>query len=102
MKTALVNSNVPMDALLLATLEHNLVPLVVMEFPGITVGGGYSGTAGESSTFCYGFFESMVNLVEMVLADGLLVTALRDENPDLFWWAASSFGIISVVTMLKV
>ncbi|KAJ3494752.1 hypothetical protein NLG97_g3876 [Lecanicillium saksenae] len=101
-KTALVDSNVPMDALLSSTLEHNLVPLVVMEFPGITVGGGYSGTAGESSTFRHGFFESTVNSVEMVLADGSLVTASRDENPDLFWGAASSFGTIGVVTALEV
>lgn len=101
-KTALVEANVPMDALLLATLEHNLVPLVVMEFPGITAGGAYSGTAGESSTFRHGFFETTVNSVEIVLADGSVVLASRNDNQDLFWGAASSFGTIGVVTMLNV
>jgi len=47
--TALVEPNVPMDALVQATLPHGLVPPVIMEFPGITVGGGFAGTAGESS-----------------------------------------------------
>lgn len=38
-RTALVEPNVPMDRLVEATKKHGLVPPVVMEFPGITVGG---------------------------------------------------------------
>lgn len=53
-KTALVEPNVPMDSLVEATLQHGLIPPVVMEFPGITVGGGFAGTSGESSSFRYG------------------------------------------------
>jgi hypothetical protein len=33
-QTALVQSNVPMDKLVSATLKHGLIPLVVTEFPG--------------------------------------------------------------------
>ena len=51
--TALVEPNVPMDSLVHATLQHGLIPPVVMEFPGITVGGGFAGTSGESSSFKY-------------------------------------------------
>jgi len=58
--TALVEPNVPMDKLVENTLEVGLLPPVVMEFPGITVGGGFSGTGGESSSFRYGFFEETV------------------------------------------
>ncbi|KAJ6782679.1 hypothetical protein PWT90_02441 [Aphanocladium album] len=101
-QTTILDANVTMYALLSATLEHSLVPLVVMEFPGITVGGGYSGTAGKSSTFRHGFFESTVNSVEMVLADGSIVTASRDDNSDLFRGAAPSFSTIGVVTMLEI
>ena len=46
-KTALVEPNVPMDRLVAATLQCGLIPPVVMEFPAITVGGGFTGTAGE-------------------------------------------------------
>src|ERR1700754_1635905 len=56
-RTCLVEPNVPMDKLVEATLRHGLIPPVVPEFPGITVGGGFAGTAGESSSFKYGFFD---------------------------------------------
>lgn len=45
-KTCLVEPNVPMDQLVDATMPYGLIPKVVMEFPGITVGGGF---AGEST-----------------------------------------------------
>jgi delta24-sterol reductase len=46
-KTALVEPNVPMDRLVEATMPYGLVPPVVMEFPGITVGGAVSNTASS-------------------------------------------------------
>lgn len=101
-KTAIVEPNVPMDAFLQATLEYGLVPLVVMEFPGITVGGGFSGTSAESSSFRHGFFDTTVNWIEIVLATGETVKASRDELPELFWGAAAAFGTLGVVTLLEV
>jgi FAD/FMN-containing dehydrogenase len=50
-----------MDALVAATKAHGLVPLVVPEFPGITTGGAFSGTSGESSSFREGFFDHTIN-----------------------------------------
>lgn len=99
---AVVEPNVPMDQLVQATLSHDLIPLVVMEFPGITVGGGFSGTSGESSSFRHGFFDATVNWIEIVLPNGEVKTASRQDDPDLFWGAASSFGTLGVVTMLEV
>ncbi|KAJ9134320.1 FAD-binding, type 2 [Pleurostoma richardsiae] len=103
-KTALVEPNVAMDALVAATLEAGLVPLVVMEFPGITVGGGFSGTSGESSSFRYGAFDTTINWIEIVLPNGDVTKASRtaDEKTDLFWGAASAFGTLGVVTLLEV
>ncbi|KAM7185438.1 hypothetical protein V8F20_011810 [Naviculisporaceae sp. PSN 640] len=103
-KTALVEPNVPTDALVAATLEHGLVPLVVMEFPGITVGGGFSGTSGESSSYRYGIFDNTINWIEIVLPNGHVSKASRatGENTDLFWGAASAFGTLGVVTLLEV
>ncbi|KAI1827286.1 hypothetical protein F4861DRAFT_493456 [Xylaria intraflava] len=74
-RVALVEPNVPMDRLVEHTLRHGLVPPVVMEFPGITAGGGFAGTAGESSSFKHGYFDQTVKAVEMVLADGEVVVA---------------------------
>src|SRR6266536_1038039 len=101
-KTALCEPNVPMDLLLEVSLQHGLLPPVVMEFPGITVGGGFAGTAGESSSFRYGFFDRTVNWIEMVLANGEIVRASSTENSDLFFGAASSFGTLGVTTLLEV
>ncbi len=98
---ALVEPNVPMDRLIEATLKHGLVPPVVMEFPGITAGGGYAGTAGESSSFKHGFFDRTINSVEMVLANGEVVIASPSENADLFHGAAGAVGTLGITTMIE-
>lgn len=101
-KTMLVEPNVAMDGLVEATLPHGLVPPIVMEFPGITAGGGFAGTGGESSSFRHGFFDETVASIEMVLADGEIVTASRDERPDLFCAAPGAVGTLGIVTMLEI
>ncbi len=100
-RTALVEPNVPMDRLVEATLPHGLVPPVVMEFPGITAGGGYAGTAGESSSFRHGFFDETINYVEMVLGNGEVVRASREERADLFRGAAGAVGTLGVTTLME-
>src|ERR1700742_1423618 len=84
------------------TLKHGLVPPVVPEFPGITVGGGFAGTAGESSSFRHGFFDKAVVWLEVVLADGEVVTASPTEREDLFRGMAGTFGTLGVVTLFEV
>ena len=100
-QTAIVEPNVSMDRLVEETLKHGLIPPVVMEFPGITVGGGYSGTSGESSSFKHGFFNRTMNYAEMVLADGKLVTCSNKEMPDLFHGAAGAVGSLGVITLVE-
>lgn len=100
-RTALVEPNVPMDALVHATLKCGLVPPVVMEFPGITVGGGFAGTGGESSSFRHGLFDRSVNWLEMVLANGDVVLASPDDKPDLFRGASGTFGTLGVTTLFE-
>ncbi|KAI0150496.1 FAD-binding domain-containing protein [Xylariaceae sp. FL1272] len=101
-QTVLVEPNVPMDELVATTLKYGLVPPVVMEFPGITVGGGFAGTAGESSSFKHGYFSDTVNCVEMILGNGSTVRASRCDNPDLFRGASGALGTLGIVTLLEV
>ncbi|OAA57974.1 FAD-binding domain containing protein [Niveomyces insectorum RCEF 264] len=103
-RVAVVEPNVPMDRLVAATLPHGLVPPVVMEFPGITAGGGFAGTAGESSSFRHGFFDQTVHRVEMVLANGDVVDATPaadDPRRDLFRGAAGALGTLGITTLLE-
>ncbi|KAK7906540.1 hypothetical protein PG985_016277 [Apiospora marii] len=83
------------------TWKHGLVPPVVMEFPGITAGGGYAGSAGESSSFKYGYFSETVNWAEIVLANGEVVRASRTENKNLFQGAAGAAGTLGIATLLE-
>ncbi|KAG8170234.1 hypothetical protein KVR01_000979 [Diaporthe batatas] len=100
--TALVEPNVPMDALVAATLKKGLIPPVVMEFPGITAGGAFAGTGGESSSFRWGTFDRIVKGVEIILGNGDIVWASEEQRSDLFNGSAGAFGTLGVVTLLEV
>jgi hypothetical protein len=100
---AIVEPNVPLDSLVAMTLEKGLMPLVVMEFPGITVGGGFSGASGESTGWREGLFDCCVEEIEMILGNGTVVKAVKGGmNSDLFDGARCTLGTLGVVTLLKV
>ena len=101
-KSAIVEPNVPMDQLVGATLKHNLIPPVVPEFPGITVGGSFSGTAGESGSFKCGFFYRTVNRCEIVLANAEISKASPSKNSDLFYGATGALRTLGIITLFEV
>ncbi len=100
--TALAEPNVPMDKLVKEILRHGLIPEVVMEFPGITVGGGIQGGAGESSSFRYGLFSDTCSAYEFITPDGEIRHLSADENPELFHATAGSYGTFGVITAATV
>ena len=95
---AIVKPNVAMDQLVEETLKSGLVRPVIPEFPGITVGGAFSGTAAESSSFKYEYFDWAVNWVEIVLADGEIVKVSNTELSDLFSGIVGGFGTLGYNT----
>ncbi len=97
----LVEPNVPMDKLVEKTLQYNLVSPVVMEFPGITVGGGIQGGAGESSSFRYGLFHDICLEYEIVLGNGEIIITSPTQNEDLFYGTACSYGSLGIITLVK-
>lgn len=100
--TAIVEPNVPMDILVDLLMPHGLIPRVVPEFPGITVGGSYSGTAAESSSFRDGYFDRTINWVEIVLANGEVIKASSSDNADIFYGAAGALGTLGVTTLFEI
>lgn len=100
-KYIVVEPNVPMDALVEETLKHGLLPPVVPEFPGITVGGAIQGGAGESSSFKFGLVHDCALEYEIILGNGDLITASRESNQDIFWGTACSYGSLGIMTLIK-
>ena len=66
------------------------------------VGGGFAGTAAESSSFKYGFLENTVNWIEIFLTDGCVTTASKEVSSGLFYGAAATFGPLGVTTLHEV
>jgi FAD/FMN-containing dehydrogenase len=63
---------------------------------GYTLGGGLSWLGRK-----YGLAANNVTAVELVTAQGKLVRATRDENPDLFWAVRGGGGAFGVVTAIE-
>ncbi|KAF1913559.1 hypothetical protein BDU57DRAFT_479866 [Ampelomyces quisqualis] len=101
-KTALVEPGVAMDELIKHLLAYNLMPAVVPEFPGITAGGAFAGTAAESSSFRYGYFDKTVSNVEMILGNGDVVRASPTKNSDLYYGSAGALGTLGITTQLEI
>lgn len=100
--TAWVEPGVTMEKLVDATLPHGLIPLIVPEFKGITVGGAINGAALESSSHLHGQFNDICLEYEVLLADGRIVTASPEENRELFYGIASSYGTLGFLLKVKI
>jgi FAD/FMN-containing dehydrogenase len=84
------------------TLPHGVLPAVAPQLKTITVGGAVSGVGIESSSFRYGLVHETVDEMDVLLADGRLVTCSRTENSDLFFGFANSYGTLGYALRLRV
>jgi FAD/FMN-containing dehydrogenase len=91
-----------MDKLVNATLRHGLIPTVVPEFPGITVGGAIQGAGAETSSHKYGCVSQTANWMEYILGDGRLMKVSAIENPDLYYGAAGACGSLGLITAAEI
>lgn len=94
---AFVEPSVTMDRLVDACLFFGLVPPVVPEFKGITVGGAISGAALESSSHRYGQFSDICKSFEVMLGDGTVVEVSRESNSELFYALSGCFGTLGFI-----
>jgi hypothetical protein len=100
---ALVEPRVTMEQLVRTLLPMGFVPEVVPEFRKMTVGGSINGLAGESSSFDKGFFHDTCDTYEVVLGDGRIVLATREnEYADLFEALPGSYGTLGILTAASI
>lgn len=100
-RTALVEPNIPMDLLVKKLGKYGLVPAVVPEFPGITIGGAIAGGSGESSSFRHGLVQTQALKCEVVLGSGEIVQASPTQRPDLFLGLGATCGSLGILTAIE-
>ncbi|BBG94677.1 cell elongation protein / DWARF1 / DIMINUTO, partial [Prunus dulcis] len=95
---AKVEPLVNMGQITRVTVPLNLALAVVAEFDDLTVGGLINGYGIEGSSHIYGLFSDTVVAYEIVLADGRVVRATKDnEYSDLFYaipWSQGTLGLL--------
>jgi FAD/FMN-containing dehydrogenase len=97
-RVAEVEGMVSYAALVDATLPLGLAPAIVPELRSITVGGAVSGVAIESSAFRYGLVHDTVRELDVLVADGRVLTCSPDQRPALFHGFPNSYGSLGYAT----
>ncbi|MGC2518337.1 MAG: FAD-binding oxidoreductase [Burkholderiales bacterium] len=85
----------PYENLVDATLAHGVMPCVVPQLKSITLGGAAAGVGIEASSFRYGLVHDTLAALDVLLADGSIVTCTPDnEHRDLFYGFPNSYGTL--------
>ena len=85
------------------TLPFQLMPAVVPQLKSITIGGATAGVGIESSSFKYGFVHETILEIEVLLPDGTIAVATKDnEHRELFFGFANSYGTLGYALKVKV
>jgi Delta24-sterol reductase len=77
-------------------------PLLQVEMEDLTIGGLTMGLGMETNSHLLGLIQETVVAFEVVLSDGRLVRATRDENADLFHalpWSHGTIGFLVAVEL---
>ena len=96
-RLAWVEPHVTMEELCAEAFKSGLVPPVVPEFKGITVGGAIMGAALESSSHLQGQFSDQCDAYELLLADGSYLRATKESHSELFYGISGSYGSLALL-----
>jgi FAD/FMN-containing dehydrogenase len=99
-KICIAEPGVTFAELVRATLRHGLIPMVVPELEGITVGGAVAGCSVESMSFRYGGFHDGCVEYEIVTGDGTIMKCGPENEPLVFGMIHGSYGTLGILTRL--
>ncbi len=85
-----------------ATLPHGFAPAIVPELKSITVGGAVTGLGIESSAFRYGLVHDTVRELDVLVADGGVLTCSPEQRQELFFGFPNSFGSLGYATRVRI
>ncbi|RFF29206.1 FAD-binding protein [Wenzhouxiangella sediminis] len=85
-----------------ATLPFGLAPAIVPELKSITVGGAMTGLGIESMAFRHGLVHHTVSEMDVLVADGRVLTCSPDQRSELFFGFPNSFGSLGYAMRLRV
>ena len=101
-RTADVAGMCSYETLVAATLRHGLSPLVVPQLKTITLGGAVTGLGIESASFRNGLPHESVLEMDILTGAGEIVTASRDQHPELFRAFPNSYGTLGYSVRLRI
>src|SRR5579875_1175956 len=101
-RTADVQGMCTYERLVAATLEHQLMPLVVPQLKTITLGGAVTGLGIESSSLWNGLPHESVLEMDVLTGTGDVVLASPTEHRDLFEAFPNSYGSLGYALRLRI
>ena len=85
-----------------ACLARGVMPAVVPQLKTITLGGALAGVGIESSSHRYGLVHDTVLELDVLLADGRVVTCTpHNEHADLFYGFPNSYGTLGYALRVR-
>jgi delta24-sterol reductase len=100
-KTITVEPRITFENLLKITMKFDLIPLVVPEFKGITVGGAILGACAESSSFKEGLFSDTCLEYEILNGNAEVVEISKTKHQEIFDGINGSFGSLGILLSVK-
>jgi Delta24-sterol reductase len=103
-KTITFAASTTMERMLEQSVDvAGMIPRVVPELKGISVGGAISGTAIETSSFRYGQFNDAIRRIWVLTGDGSIIECTRDnDHKDLYYGLPGSYGTLGRVLAAEV
>jgi len=99
-RTCTCEPGVTFRELVQATLNLGLIPTVVPELEGITVGGAVAGCSVEAMSFRFGGFHDSCLAYELIDGQGQVRRCSPAEDPELFHMIHGSYGTLGILSQV--